>query len=759
MPLLSRRLALKLLGLLGFTTLGRFLLSKFFDQKAPSENIEKINFISDSRSSQSSQPNIATQKNIVFYVASNGNDSWTGKQPDPNSSQTDGPFKTIQKARDIIRTLKQKQGGLLKQPVTIFLRGGRYLLNEPLIFNPDDSGSENCSITYSAYQNEIPIISGGQKISGWSTTNINRHRVWVASLPKIFSGSQKTFRNLWVNEKRRYVARYPKNSYLKVYANAPEWDATQWKQSINRFYVNPTDLEVWKDLTNARAVVGVKWMDQHLPIKDIDFSTGLLTTKIGSAARIDKGYPLYLENSLDFLTSPGEWFLDEGKGLLYYYPQKGETLETVEIIAPFLSQLLLLQGDKQGKYPNDITFEFVKHIRFQGLTFAHTNWDLPEGWPSYQQAAIQTGQDINTPPYTPDGHRCSGVIFGDGVKDVIWENCTVAHVGSWAIDLRTGCQNNVVKNCKLYDLGAGGIRIGYDVSSTPAGTNKPNNYKIYTYTNNFNTNNNSVLSCEIYDYGRIFHGAVGIWTGQAFDNLISQNNIYNSYYSGINIGWGAESKNYGNRVLNNYVHDIAIGLYSPFLNDLAGIYTFGKQKLGNIIIKNNIIHNVQSYHNGELKNGPGAYGIYLDEHSSQVIVEKNIVYKTLSGGLMLHFKSGVGNIIRNNIFALGVLRQIWCSGIEPASYFVFERNIIFWTEGKLLEGKLNSFNFLFDYNLYGTVNEKALSFQNLSWQEWQAKGMDKHSIIADPLFINPEKGDFRLKPKSPAWGLGFESLS
>jgi hypothetical protein len=43
------------------------------------------------------------------------------------------------------------------------------------------------------------------------------------------------------------------------------------------------------------------------------------------------------------------------------------------------------------------------------------------------------------------------------------------------------------------------------------------------------------------------------------------------------------------------------------------------------------------------------------------------------------------------------------------------------------------------------------------WQSWQALG-DKHSIIADPKFIAPEKDDYRLAPDSPAWALGFQPI-
>ncbi|MCP5522029.1 MAG: hypothetical protein H7A46_10835 [Verrucomicrobiales bacterium] len=40
-------------------------------------------------------------------------------------------------------------------------------------------------------------------------------------------------------------------------------------------------------------------------------------------------------------------------------------------------------------------------------------------------------------------------------------------------------------------------------------------------------------------------------------------------------------------------------------------------------------------------------------------------------------------------------------------------------------------------------------------EEWQASGHDQGSILADPMFIDPKAGDFRLRPDSPALQVGF----
>ncbi len=102
----------------------------------------------------------------VFYVAPNGNDAWSGAIPAPNRTKTDGPFATLARARNAVRALKRKQGGALKQPATVFLRGGTYFLSEPFVLTPEDSGTAACPVTYAAYKNEAPSLSGGQVLRG-----------------------------------------------------------------------------------------------------------------------------------------------------------------------------------------------------------------------------------------------------------------------------------------------------------------------------------------------------------------------------------------------------------------------------------------------------------------------------------------------------------------------------------------------------------------------------------------------------------------
>ena len=49
--------------------------------------------------------------------------------------------------------------------------------------------------------------------------------------------------------------------------------------------------------------------------------------------------------------------------------------------------------------------------------------------------------------------------------------------------------------------------------------------------------------------------------------------------------------------------------------------------------------------------------------------------------------------------------------------------------------------------------------KTLSFAEWQKIGFDTHSVIGDPLFVDPEHDDYRLNSDSPALKLGFVPIN
>ena len=146
-----------------------------------------------------------------FYVATNGNDAWSGTLDGPNKDNTDGPFATLERARNEVRKFKQREK---KKDITVLIRGGRYYLKETVVFGLEDAATKGHTITYAAYPGEEPIFSSGIKIEGWeqykergwklyqeSTSELPelaKARVWVADVPD----GLESFRTLYDHDRR-----------------------------------------------------------------------------------------------------------------------------------------------------------------------------------------------------------------------------------------------------------------------------------------------------------------------------------------------------------------------------------------------------------------------------------------------------------------------------------------------------------------------------------------------------------------------------
>jgi len=639
------------------------------------------------------------REEIVFYVAPDGSDSWSGKLASPNETRSDGPFATLQRARDAARVVARSSC----RRVTVFVRGGTYFLREPLVLAPEDSG-----ITFAAYQGEKPVISGGCAIKGWKKVTVEGKQLWAAEIQAVKEGKW-FFRELWVNGHRRIRARHPDRGYLKVAGDAEK--TAQWSEGQTAFQFSEGDMKTWRTAEDAEVVVMCRWVDSHLPIKSIDEAKHVVTFPYRSVFQLAAGDPYYVEHAFELLDAPGEWYLDRKKGTLYYMPMADEDMDRAEVIAPVLAQVVRLEGKPESG-------KFVENILFRGLTFAHTEWWLPEGSSGFAQAAVGV----------------PGAIYGEGARYCTLEECAVAHIGNYAIEFSRGCRNNHVISCALFDLGAGGVKIG----ETGIRDNEAEK-----------TSRNEIRDCQIYDGGRVFHPAVGIWVGQSYDNQIVHNHIHDFYYSGLSIGWTWGYGNTlagGNVVEFNHIHHIGVRSDGdgPILSDMGGIYTLGMQP--GTVVRYNVFHDIAGIQYG-------GWGIYFDEGSTYIVAENNLVFRTTHGGFHQHY--GKENVVRNNIFAFARDHQIQRSRPEEHSSFTFERNIVYFDRGSLIAGNFGNFNFVFDNNLYWHAGGGEIRIGNMSWKEWQEKGMDGNSLIADPLFAAPEKGDFHLKPGSPATKIGF----
>lgn len=642
-----------------------------------------------------------------FFVAPSGNDTLDGRSPVVRGRS--GPFATVQRAQQAVRDLRRREPGRTR-PIVVQIAGGTYTLGEPLVFTPEDSGTESAPTIYRAAPGATPVLTGGRRITGWTEVAPGR---WRVTLPEVAAGTWR-FGQLYVNGERRRRPRLPRSGWFFVEAEVPPSEPNR-ERGYDGFRFRAGDIRPdWYNLQDVEVLPVHIWTMSRFRIAHVDASERVVrfaghTPGTHSWTRIPAGHRYLIENVREALTEPGEWYLDTRTGELTYLPLPGEDPGRTEAIAPVLETLLRLEGNVERR-------QWVQHLQFHELTFAHAGWVTPLQGQSFPQAEA----------------NLSAAITAQGARDCVFERCRVTQVGGYGIELGAGCKRCQIVRCELTDLGAGGIRIGE---------------MAYREDPEAVASHNRVERCRIAHGGRIHSAGIGVWIGHAPYNQIVRNEIYDFYYTGVSVGWSwgyGSSHSHHNLIERNHIYQIGQGV----LSDMGGIYTLGVSP--GMVLRGNIIHDVEAF-------DYGGWGIYFDEGTTGALAEYNLVYRTKDSGFHQHY--GKENRVVNNIFAFGREAQIKRSRAEAHRSFTFERNIIVWKkDAPLLGGQWQDDRFLLDYNLYWPVDGQPVRFLEWTFEQWQARGQDRHSLIADPGFVNPEAADFRLRPGSPAKKIGFQPL-
>lgn len=697
-----------------------------------------------------------------LFISPDGDDAWSGTHPEPTDDGTDGPLATLEGAKRAIQD--RKRCAALARPLTVWLRGGRYAIDEPITFDSDDGGP----ITYAAYPCETPVIDGGVRIDDWSETNVNGTTVWVADLPAV-ARDEWSFASLFVDGERRPRPRLPKGEeeffWIEDVPGAGTDGDHFTSTGTQEFVAREGDLDPdWRNLSDVEVVALHYWIEERLPIESIDSETNRVGTELGSVFSLvddvgDRFARYYVENVFDALSEPGEWYLDRPAGDLYYVPKAGETPENTAVIAPKTTQLIELAGNPEAG-------AHVEHLRFQGLTFRHTDWEQIDPAPKLEAYWPQHYDGETVHANVPQAaFHLPGVISATGARHCTIEDCTIEHVGFYGIELGDGCHGNRIVGNEIADTGGGGVKV----SGARAGKDRARR-----------TGENRVTDNHIHNGGLVFHSSIGVLVRHAFDLDIAHNHVHDYYYSGISVGWVwgyAEHTTRDVRIENNHIHDIGKGL----LSDMGGIYTLGVQP--GSVVRGNHVHDVR-------RRNYGGWAIYTDEGSSHILIENNLAHDTDSQPFHQHY--GRENIIRNNVFAFGGEGQITLTRLasgrtgkrvladnDEYASFTFQRNIVV-TDGQpvfvgrrslLLDDDsyrsvLSDANLLWDVRgdeprcASGTYDAEAnwVWIDDYTLEEWRESGLDRHSIVTEPQFFEPETRtiDVSAFEGSPSDELGLE---
>ena len=639
----------------------------------------------------------------VIYVGPSGNDQNPGTRL--------RPLATLESARDRARELRSVNIG--DKPIEIILLEGEYFMTQPLELDIRDSGTPSGPIVFKSEPGKRAVLYGGIKLNEFEPVS---EKLWRMYIPEVAQYGWN-FEQLFVNGKRAVRARTPNDGFLfiqdvaetvveKGSGRAPEF-------AVQKILLDSAGAEIFKGMSGKgieKAVITFyhKWDNTRKKIYGFNPAQSAIYT-IGTGMKpwnsLDKQTRYFVENYREALDAPGEWFL-EPSGYLWYVPREGENLWNSTFMVPVMEEFIIIKGD-------ETTGKHVENIRFENISFRVSGYGMPEKGNEAAQAAAPVDAVVNL----------------DFARNISFTNCEVAHTGKYAFWFRRSCSNCSVVQCHMHDLGAGGVKIGETVI-------RPDEREI---TNNIIVDNNIIRNG-----GHLFPCAVGIIIFNASDNKLTHNDISDLRYTGISVGWVwgyAHSPSKRNIIEFNHIHHLGWGE----LCDMGGVYTLGASE--GTRVANNVIHHVYSF-------DYGGWGLYTDEGSYGIIMEKNLVYACKNSGFHQHY--GKENIIRNNIFAYNIRAQLQATRVEEHRSFSFTNNIVLFDKGTLLSSNWHKINLLSDMNCFWDTRTENIMFADLNFSEWRKTGRDRNSIIADPLFRDPGQYDFRFRSNSVTRKIKFE---
>ena len=299
-----------------------------------------------------------------FYVSAAGSDS--------NPGTLELPFQTLARARDAVRTITGKITG----DIVVYLRGGDYQIAEPVKFGVEDSGRDGFQVIYRAFGNETPVISGGVRVNEW-VPDING--IWKARLQR-----PTKLRQLYVNSVPAKLAtmrkRVPAQGGVGAFvvkgdeswalASGTAVDGVHFKKTDFPTVARPTDLELESQSTWTSCRVCVREMKETGDGWDflLEQPMAAILQNQGWGTAFNPKTAISVFNAYEFVDEPGEFYFNRATQTLYYLPRPGEQMSDAEVIAPVLETLVDLHGCNLRRH--------VSHLRFEGITFAHSAWQL-----------------------------------------------------------------------------------------------------------------------------------------------------------------------------------------------------------------------------------------------------------------------------------------------------------------------------------------------------------------------------------------------
>lgn len=719
-----------------------------------------------------------------YYVAVDGDDRWSGQLESPNQDRSDGPFRSVQQARDAVRSAKEASE---RRDFVVWIRGGVHVLEEPIVFGLQDSAVDGHRVIYEAYPGEEPVFTSAVPIREWreieerppGLPELARSRVWVADLPEKLT----SMLTLYDGGRRLPRAR------SQPFAVRVREDERNDPEAHTTLHFAPDTIRAWHNPNDVELIVR-RWVFTMsiLSLESIDVDSGTAKTNVApygrlleiSGARtwgVREGEPaIWVENVLEALDRPGEWVVDSVAGKVYLWPHGDKPGDN--IWAPALNELVRVEGEIDYDGPIDTP---VKGIVFRDLAFTGA-----------ERGKVQPGdQSIQHDWEMID--KADALVRFRGTEDCAVEACRFSNSGGSAVRLDLHCKATVVRNNLIEHLGGAGVlAIGYGPGTKDA------------------NGEHEIVNNHIHHIGEIYWHSHGVVLWQSHRNRVANNRIHHSPRKAIcvtgvrpqffspddfleekhppirenspSIRWheikdadtvrakaAAMPWEEPNVVewpeINQYLHSCdnliennEIFRVGEIMADGSAINVSGAPD-GNVV-RRNFIHDLFGKFHGAIR---------TDDYQRKATFEENIILNTTCNGICTRHE----NYWINNIIA----------DVRPgASIWVGERRF----DGTVIRGNImiqpSGDGTFYDFptaerhhhysdNVYdhlakmewGEIN-RNIYFQidqpenSKELERLRELGRDKESVYADPLFADWKSGDFRFKPDSPAHKLGIREI-
>ena len=643
---------------------------------------------------------------IDFYVATTGSDT--------NDGSISSPFETLGRAQMAVRTVLPSA----TDPITVWVNGGTYYLDQALEFGTADSGSETVPVTYTGVPGETVVLSGAVPLSPtWSTHSGD---ILVADV-----GTGLSFDVLFADSEQQVLARYPNYSEEVVIFNGHASDA-----------ISSSRVATWSNPTTGlvRGLHNREWGGVSYKITGVRSNGAPELEWVGDNNRGSGMHGTFrmVENIFEELDAPGEWFYDEDTGLLYFYPPEGLDVTTASFEAASLEELIRVVGNDSIK---------AKHLTFDNFTFTQTRRTLFTR--TYER------------PLRGDwGIARAGAIYLENAENVTISNSNFDHLGGNGVFSSGYNRDHLITQNEFTDIGATCVHFVGLVSAV--------RYPSFWDNNDHKTDildttpgpltddypsNCTVSYNHMQDMGRFEKQTCGVNLSMSESITVSHNTIHGSPRAGLNVSdgtWGGHLFEF-NDVFDCVRETNDHGPFNAWGRDrfwsLGGFNTTGSNgelkrpfafldAWKTTIIRNNRFHYDQ----------PERFGIDLDDGCTNYEVYNNLV---LNASIKL--REGFGRVAYNNIMINEPAEfHVWYDGAGDT----FINNIILndraYNPVSISIGTANS---TIDENLFYNAGEPvSIAFNGAT---------DANSLTANPLFVAPAVNDYTVADDSPAIGLGF----